>query len=124
MAHELHFTDGRADFFEVGPRRSAWHREGTLLADAPSYDEALTIGRLDYCVETVPTYRRHGDALTPAYIESDRARVTVRADTGAELGAVGVSYRPLQNRDAFRALEPLIHEGVVTLETGGVIRRG
>lgn len=50
--------------------------------------------------------------------------MTVRTDTGKELGSVGRSYTVLQNEDAFRALEPLVEEGVVRLETGGVLRSG
>lgn len=32
MPAELAYTNGTADFFEVGTQRSAWHREGHLIA--------------------------------------------------------------------------------------------
>ena len=57
-------------------------------------------------------------------MQNEKAFVTVRTDLSTELGNVGPEYTPLQNRDAFRALEPLLDEGICTLETGGVLRNG
>lgn len=119
MAHELQFTNGTADCFTVG--QTAWHREGHELAEAPSYDEALALAHLDYTVEKQRTFRMAGDGL---YAPSDLAFVTVRTDTGLELGSVGPDYTVVQNRDAFKVLRPLLDEGLTVLETGGVIRNG
>lgn len=58
------------------------------------------------------------------YAESRFGRVIVRSDDGTELGTVGRTYTPLQNRDAFRVLEPLLDAGVARLETGGSLREG
>jgi len=130
MAHELAFTDGVADFFEVGATRSAWHREGVHLTEAPSLADAVRIARLDYPVVKQPTYIVAQSSTAPdgdeviTYTPSAKAFITRRMDTGAELGSVGPDYQPLQNLDAFRALEPLLDAGVLRLETGGVLRRG
>jgi phage/plasmid-like protein (TIGR03299 family) len=48
----------------------------------------------------------------------------VRADRGTELGSVEPEYTPLQNRDAFQPIRPLVDEGILKLETGGVLRKG
>lgn len=122
MAHELSFTNGVADFFAV--RQSAWHREGTLLDEAPSFDQALEIAKLDYEVTKLPTFRQVGPAEAPDYVQSDLAFVTYRADRAIELGMVGKDYTVVQNRDAFAALRPLVDEGILHLETGGVLREG
>lgn len=122
MAHELEMKDGRASFFEVGQQRDAWHREGVLLAEAPTLEEALKIGRLDFEVKKYPTYRVIGD--DKQIVENTKAFVTVRTDTGAELGSVGPDYTVLQNIDAFAALVPLLDAGIIRLETGGVLRDG
>lgn len=119
MAHQLQFTDGAADFFSV--KELAWHREGHILTAAPSYDEALALAHLDYEVEKQQTFRAVGDGT---FAPSDLAYVTVRKDTGLELGSVGPDYTVVQNRDAFRVLKPLIDEGIALLDTGGVIRNG
>ena len=123
MAHELQFVNGKASFFSVN--QTAWHREGTILAAAPTLDEAMAVANLDYPVEKRPTAfactTPDGDTYMKA---SESAFVIVRTDTQRELGAVGKDYVPVQNADAFRVLEPLLDTGVASLETGGVIRDG
>lgn len=123
MAHELEFVNGSASFFSV--TETAWHREGTILNAAPSLDEAMDIGRLNYTVEKRPTQfvctTPDGDTYVKA---SESAFVTVRTDSQKELGAVGKDYVVMQNADAFRVLEPLLDTGIATLETGGVLREG
>lgn len=132
MAHELSFTDGAgqngerlADFFTV--RLPAWHREGVILAENPTLDEAIQTARLDYPVEKMPTTITvpTTDGTDVYTIQSAKAFVTMRMDRRVELGAVGPDYHVVQNVDAFRAsIGPLVDEGVLLLETGGVLRDG
>jgi hypothetical protein len=57
MPHELdHLADGTGAMFSVGA--TPWHREGTVLRDAPSLEEALRLGGLDFEVELRPLYTR------------------------------------------------------------------
>ena len=119
MSDMIEQRDGKASFFSV--LQSAWHKLGEILTQAPSYDDAIRIGRLDYHVEKVPTWLSIPNG---GFMQSKRAWVTVRTDTGQELGAVGPDYEPVQNLDAFRILEPLLDQGVLKLETGGVLRDG
>lgn len=122
MPGELDYeSDGRANMFSV--RQSPWHREGVLLGKAPAFEEALEVANLAYEVVKVPAYwclpsdpRR--------LVESEHAFITVRTDRDTELGSVGPEYQPLQNRDAFQAIRPLVDQGVLLLETGGVLRGG
>lgn len=123
MAHELEIKNGRASFFSVN--KTAWHREGQVLTEAPTLDEAMAIANLGYEVEKRPTQFVCTTPDGDTYLKtSDSAFVTVRKDTQQELGAVGKDYVPLQNADAFRVLEPLLDAGIAKLETGGVIRGG
>jgi phage/plasmid-like protein (TIGR03299 family) len=124
MAHELEFKNGRASMFSVG--ETPWHREGVILAEAPTFAEALKLGRLDYEVEKRDTFRQVGEHAdgSPRFAKNDSAYVTVRTDTEQELGTVGRDYVCMQNLDAFRVLEPLVDEGVAKIETGGVLRDG
>ena len=123
MSHELEFKDGRASFFSVA--QTAWHREGMVLATAPTFLEALELGRLGYTVEKRPTQYQCTTPDGDTYMKgSETAFVIVRTDTQRELGNVGKDYTPLQNLDAFRVLEPLIDQGLATIETGGVLRDG
>ncbi|MQA89329.1 MAG: DUF932 domain-containing protein [Gemmatimonas sp.] len=125
MPAELAYTDGTADFLEVGTGRSAWHREGHLIPHGRELTIAAALELIhgDYEVVRQPTFYAPDEAGIEIR-QSRRAFLTVRSDTGQELGAVGPGYTVLQNRDAFRALEPLVDEGVVRLETGGVLRSG
>ncbi len=117
-----HGADGRASFFAV--RQSAWHREGTLLDEAPGLDEALLLANLDYHVVKVPAYRPSGPRADGYLVESEDTYFTVRTDRDVQLGVVGREYEPIQNRDAFEGVRPLLEQGVLSLETGGVLRGG
>lgn len=119
MAHELSFTNGKADFFSVV--ETAWHREGTVLDKAPTLEEALALANMNYTVEKRPlTIQGNGGGAT-----SEKAFVTWNADKNCELGSVGPAYTVVQTRDAMAAtLGPLLDAGVLKIETGGVLRNG
>lgn len=127
MAHEPdRRADGTAAMFSV--RQTPWHQEGTLLTDAPSLEEALRVGGLDFEVEIRPLFTRvHQYPGVPniyGYRQAAHACATVRTDREAVLGIVSRRYQPLQNRDAFGVLEPLLEAGLASLETGGSLRDG
>jgi phage/plasmid-like protein (TIGR03299 family) len=170
MAHELHrHESGTAAMFAVG--ETPWHREGHLLREAPSLDEALDLAGQNFRVqlrsvhallneddrpETAPSEglfcprcgwveAREANSLSEEicsrcgfsdailsrlrpthsfYAAAPEHAAVVRTDTGAVLGVVGTRYAPLQNRDAFGILAPLIDSGLASLETGGTLRGG
>ena len=141
MPAELDYiADGRAAFVST---RSAWHREGTILADGISYDQAIEHGGLDWEVEKVPHYVKRirevpqarvawpGVARPPIneefMVQSQDAYSVVRNDReGPEaiIGTVGDVWKPLQNHDAFSILRPMVDDGAVKIETAGVLRGG
>lgn len=127
MPHELdRRADGSAAMFSV--HATPWHREGTILNEAPSLADALTLGGLDFEVAVRPLYIR--TPATPAlpdvltYERAADAFATVRTDRETVLGVVSGRYQPLQNRDAFGVLVPLLDAGLASLETGGALRDG
>lgn len=130
MAHELSFTTDEqgvrtADMFSV--LQTPWHNEGTLLGEHPSLDRAIEVARLDYRVEKLPVklVLPTADGNDTFERQSTKAFVTMRMDRQIELGSVGPDYQVVQNVDAFRAtIGPLVDEGVLQLETGGVLREG
>ncbi len=126
MAHELDSrADGTGAVFSV--RQTPWHREGTVLREAPSLEDALQLGGLDFEVEVRPVFVRSQpvpDVPGFTYDPADNAAATVRTDRGTVLGVVTERYQPLQNRDAFGVLEPLLDAGLASLETGGALRGG
>lgn len=125
MPHELdRLGDGTGAIFSV--RETPWHREGTVLTEAPSLQRALELGGLEFEVEVRPLYvplpSPVPDGVT--YRRAGNACATVRTDRETVLGIVSERYQPLQNRDAFRVLEPLLDAGLAALETGGSLRGG
>src|SRR4051794_34975099 len=97
--------------------RTPWHGLGQELAGRPSVAEAIEASGLGWDVELVPLVTR--DAGEPA-----PARAVRRATDRRVLGVVGPAYRPLQNRDAFAFLQPLLDAGLASLHTGGSLCGG
>jgi phage/plasmid-like protein (TIGR03299 family) len=102
-----------------------WHdpNNTTAIVDAPSFREALVIGGIEWDVALEPM-RTTGPNGNTIEIPESIARAVVRQDRGSVLGVVGADYTPIQNRDAFAILEPLIDAGLLKLETGGSLRGG
>lgn len=126
MAHELdrNSKTGKLAMFSV--RETPWHREGIVLNEAPSLADALVLAGADFEVGTRPVYIREADG---SFSQSTTGQAIVRLDRMTTLGEavfklVGDDYVPLQNRDAFGVLEPLLDKGVAHLETGGTLRDG
>lgn len=121
MAHELdrNTRTGRLAYF--GVKRSAWHGEGFTLDTPPTYDKALELAGADYDVvlKSLRVVMSPNDV-----VDSPMGKATVRTDRNQVLGIVGDDYRPIQNRDAFEVLRPLIDNGVASIETGGTLRNG
>jgi hypothetical protein len=92
MSAEVQVINGKAQAFAV--KVPAWwdSEQACVLAEAPTFEDALRIGGLDYEVVKVPTYRKIVVAGTEDYVENTSAFVTKRVDTGAELGSVGPDY--------------------------------
>ena len=134
MAHDLaeNLTTGRKAVFSV--KETPWHGEGFVIDTPPTWDEAMRLSGADYDVVTEPVYVT-GEARTviggandgervPSFVQSAKGRAVVRTDTRDVLGIVTEQYRPIQNREAFEVLKPLIDGGVATIETGGVLGTG
>lgn len=124
MAHELEIRDGKASFFSV--MQTAWHALGELLTTPPKNTaEAVEMIRADFPVAVRPlSYTAYTDSGDTYPVESKLAASIVREDTGREIGSASPDYQVMENRNAFRVLDPLIAEGLATIETGGVLRDG
>lgn len=127
MSHELDRNErtGKLAMFSVN--ELPWHKEGVLLGQAPSLEQALILSGTDFEVEAVPVYVQQNGVM----VQSPTGRAIMRKDRNAQIGEmqdvmsiVGDKYEPLQNRDAFGVLEPLLDQGVAHLETGGTLRGG
>lgn len=109
MAHEI-----ESALFIGEP---AWHGLGTVVQEAPSLADAIKMAGLDWTVRTEPLFLADGREIRDS-------RAVVRESDQSILGAVGPSWTPLQNADAFEWFEPLVASGDVKLEAAGSLRFG
>lgn len=114
MAHGILEND---TMFSVKER--PWHGLGTVIEKAPSVKEGIKLAGLDWKVETRSIMTNEEN---PVEISTHNA--VVRNDNNAVLGVVGTNYKPLQNSEAFEWFEPLVEDGLVTLETAGSLFNG
>lgn len=97
-----------------------WHGLGTEVPEGVSATEMLKAAGLDWEVELVRLTTECGH-------EVDSHKAVVRKRNGHEprvLGVVGNAYRPVQNRDAFAALEGIRTSGGVRYHTAGALGGG
>lgn len=124
MAAELDYlADGTAAMFSV--KQTPWHREGHIVREAPTLEEGMAMAGHNFDVELRPAHlRKETDGGEEYFVPAPDSNLIVRTDRMEVLGHVGGYYRPLQNGDAFRVLEPLLDAGLAELETGGTLRGG
>lgn len=108
-------ANGEASFAhaDVDP----WHCKGTNFGKVMTSAEALQAASLDYEVTKVALFTKDGTAVPGAY-------ATQASDTKAFLGVVGAKYTPLQNRDAFTAMDTLTKDGSLRYVTAGALGSG
>lgn len=97
-----------------------WHGEGIILDNPPTTEEAIKCAGLDWDVHLV----KLGGTFEGEALEGVNAWATVRGSDKRVLGTVGPTYRPLQNRDAFKFFQPVLDAGEAHLETAGSLRQG
>lgn len=118
-------STGRAASLTVG--ETAWHKlgvnfpAGTIL----TIPEAIEAAVLNWTVEprrvAVEMVAPDGGTY---WKPTGEYKGMIRNDTDDLLGVVGKYYTPLQNTDAFRVFEPMMSEGLATIETAGALRAG
>lgn len=128
MAHEIEqFSDGTAAF--VSARESAWHKLGTVTADAMTAEAAMRLAALDnWNVRLIGLQATEltADGATLLDVPNHRASVRTHPKTGRPetLGVVGTDYTPVQNEEHAEFLNYLVDESGAHFETAGSLRQG
>lgn len=101
-----------------------WHRQGTKLDNPATAEQAITAAGLNWDVQIQPLYTgvdrnirikdRHAICRVDRLDQPD----------GGQLAVVGGDYTPLQNREAFQFLDPVVGEGGAVYHTAGSLRAG
>lgn len=101
-----------------------WHGLGTRLENPATAEEAMVAAGLGWDVQKQPIYT----GVDRSVRVKDRYAVcrTDRLDErdGGQLAVVGRDYTPLQNREAFGFLDPVVGEGEAIYHTAGALRHG
>jgi phage/plasmid-like protein (TIGR03299 family) len=121
MAHEIDQTTGSAAVFVTG--EPAWHRLGTVIAQATTSAEAIGLAGLDWRVQQWNVRPFGPDDQTVGTDIADTV-ANVRTDTKAVLGVVGKRYRVFQNHEAFDFMDALVGDKLAIYETAGSLHGG
>lgn len=101
-----------------------WHRQGTRLDNPATAEEAIAAAAMDWEVQKQPIYTGPSRDIRV----KDRFAVcrTDRLDQpdGGQLGVVSGDYEPLQNREAFSFLDPVVGASGAVYHTAGSLRGG
>lgn len=97
-----------------------WHGLGRRLENPPTSEEAIKAAGLDWEVGLKPMIAVDGMEMYDAI----GYRAVMRSDSHGILGVVGTSWKPLQNRDAFRFFDPFIEAGAAEYHTAGSLKEG
>lgn len=97
-------------------RVTPWHGLGTIVANAPTSEDAITLAGLNWEVLQQKVYTEDG-------LRIDGSFANVRSSDMKPLGVVGSRYKIVQNVDAFKFTDTLLGEGV-KYETAGSLNDG
>ncbi len=98
--------DGMDAMFCVGTQDSAWHRLGQRTPNAATWQEAMTLAKLDWPVVLKDLYSRD----TQGQVQQVKGYKSVWRGNGspAVLGIVGDGFTPIQNAQAFDFVDSLL----------------
>ncbi len=104
----------------------AWHGEGTVLdTDGKlgiDVDTALDLSGLDWEVEKVPVFAKHGRKQ----VDIENRFGVQRKTDGEILGVVGKTWKPVQNAEGFQILQDImeLERDQVWIEAAGALDGG
>lgn len=98
-------------------REKPWHGLGTIVAEAPTSQEALQIAGLNWNVIQKDIMTADGSGIIQGF------KANVRDSDDSVLGIVTDRYRVVQNTEAFAFTDTLLGEGV-RYETAGSLQNG
>ena len=98
-------------------REKPWHGLGTIVAEAPTSQEALQVAGLNWNVIQKDIMTAEGGGIIQGF------KANVRDSDGSVLGIVTDRYRVVQNTEAFAFTDTLLGEGV-RYETAGSLQNG
>jgi len=121
MAHEIDFSNERANLAYVG--RRPWHGLGFDLRPGANLETWRKAAGLDWSVEDTPALYRDGPRAEDVH-EVPGQKVLFRSDTRAPLSVVADWYKIVQPGEVLGFFEELVNGNGFTMETAGCLRNG
>ena len=124
MAHELDFSNGRANMAFVG--ETPWHGLGQALTPDAPLDVWTREAGFDWEVKRgAIAYEVRDEEDAPVRMETVPSRWALyRSDTGKPLSVMSSNYRITQPRDVMEFFRDLTEVGGFRMETAGMLRGG
>lgn len=124
MAHELDFSNGRANMAYVGEK--PWHGLGQELTVGASIDTWTREAGFDWEVKKgAIAYEVRDEEDNPVRMQTVPNRWALyRSDTGTPLSVMSSNYRITQPRDVMEFFRELTEVGGFKMETAGMLRGG
>lgn len=121
MAHEIDFSNNRANIAFVGDRADIWHRHGTAMPDGASIEEWAALAGLEWKAEMVEAYHM----VAGAAVEAAGHLFVRRNDTNAILGHASDRYQPVQPAEVLAWFKDyILTDDRFTLDVAGCLRGG
>jgi len=120
MAHEIDFSNGRANMAYVG--ETPWHGLGSDLLPSADLETWRKAAGLDWSVEEKMVLYRPGRSAVVHPVPEKK--VLVRTDTHDALSIVCRSYKVVQPGEILGFFQDLVKGNGFTLETAGSLRGG
>jgi phage/plasmid-like protein (TIGR03299 family) len=119
MAHNIDFSNGRANVAFLGSRKDVWHHLGQEMSPGMTIDQWAAAAGLDWTAEKQPVFA--GPAGTPC----DGWRAIMRSDNQHCLGVVSDRYQPVQPRDVLEWFERYIAvDDRFQIDVAGSLKKG
>lgn len=118
MAHEITFTNGRAEMAFVG--RTPWHGLGQSVTQGASLETWALEAGMQWVADESPVLYQTAEGLRAS---TDR-KVLYRNDTGAQLGVVGTDYKAVQPLQVLEFFRDLTEAGDWHIHTAGTLKGG
>lgn len=124
MAHELDFSNNRANVAYVGD--TPWHGLGQSLTPNQPIEVWTREAGFDWDVRSAPAHfaATTEDGETTPFMRVPRRNVLYRSDTGEPLSVVSDNYRITQPREVMEFFRELTEAGGFRMETAGMLRGG
>ncbi len=124
MSANINFNEKCNTYSFVSHKETAWHGLGTIVDEAMTSTEAITLANLDYIIskaKVLANIKNNGMYITK---EIDNTFATYRTDTLDVFGVVGERYEVVQNKEAFAFMDSIIGKGKAIYETAGALGKG